>query len=87
MVINLGNFFNTKNKNSKISDFQDLDHLDGMAISVVNAKLYNPPRDDLVLFYFRNGANFASFRAVFTGSKLLFTKSPTRDSNFAFVIL
>ena len=31
-----------------------------MAISVVNAKLYNPPRDDLVLFYFRNGANFAS---------------------------
>ena len=60
MVINLGNFFNTKNKNSKISDFQDLDHLDGMAISVVNAKLYNPPRDDLVLFYFRNGANFAS---------------------------
>ena len=60
MVINLGNFFNTKNKNSKISDFQDLDHLDGLAISVVNAKLYNPPRDDLVLFYFRNGANFAS---------------------------
>ena len=60
MVINLGNFFNTKNKNSKISDFQDLDHLDGVAISVVNAKLYNPPRDDLVLFYFRNGANFAS---------------------------
>jgi len=60
MVINLGNFFSAKNKNSKISDFQDLDHLDGVAISVVNAKLYNPPRDDLVLFYFRNGANFAS---------------------------
>ena len=34
MVINLSNFFNYKNKNSKISDFQDLDHLDGVAISV-----------------------------------------------------
>ena len=60
MVVDLVNFFSTKNKNSKISDFQEPDHLDGMAISVVNAKLYNPPRDDLVLFYFRNGANFAS---------------------------
>ena len=60
MVLNLGNFFNSKNKNQKIGNFQDLDHLDGVAISVVNAKLYNPPRDDLVLFYFRNGANFAS---------------------------
>ena len=60
MVVDLVNFFSTKNKNSKISDFQDLDHLDGVAISVVNAKLYNFPRDDLVLFYFRNGANFAS---------------------------
>ena len=53
MVINLSNLFNIKNKNSKISDFQDLEHLDGLAISVVNAKLYNPPRDDVVLFYFR----------------------------------
>ena len=68
MVINLGSFFNTKNKNSKISDFQDLDHLDGVAISVVNAKLYNPPRDDLVLFYFRNGANYAS---VYTQSTII----------------
>ena len=68
MVINLSNFFNYKNKNSKISDFQDLDHLDGVAISVVNAKLYNPSRDDLVLFYFRNGANFAS---VYTQSTII----------------
>ena len=68
MVINLSNFFGKKNKNSKISDFQDLDHLDGLAISVVNAKLYNPPRDDLVLFYFRNGAHFAS---VYTQSAII----------------
>ncbi len=68
MVINLSNLFNLKKKNSKISDFQDLEHLDGLAISVVNAKLYNPPRDDVVLFYFRNGANFAS---VYTQSTIV----------------
>ncbi len=68
MAINFQNLFNLKNKNSKISDFQDLDHLDGLAISVVNAKLYNPPRDDVVLFYFRDGANFAS---VYTQSSII----------------
>ena len=31
------------------------------------------------------GLNFASFRAVFTGSRLFFTKSPTNDSSFALV--
>ena len=68
MVINLSNLFNVKKNNSKISDFQDLEHLDGLAISVVYAKLYNPPRDDVVLFYFRNGANFAS---VYTQSTIV----------------
>ena len=60
-------FLVVKIKSSKISDFQDLDHLDGVAISVVNAKLYNN-RDDLVLFYFRNGANYAS---VYTQSTII----------------
>ncbi len=68
MVLNFSNFFGSKNKNSKMSDFQDLEHLDGVAISVISAKLYNPPRDDLVLFYFRNGANFAS---VYTQSSIV----------------
>ena len=68
MVINLRSFLKIKNKHSKISDFQDLEHLDGVAISVVNAKLYNPPRDDVVLFYFRENANFAS---VYTQSSIV----------------
>jgi len=68
MVLNFNDFFGSKNKNSKMGDFQDLDHIDGVAISVISAKLYNPPRDDLVLFYFRNGANFA---AVYTQSSIV----------------
>ena len=49
-------------------DFQDLDHLDGLSISSISANLYNTKRDDLVMFYFRQGANFAS---VYTRSKIL----------------
>ena len=68
MVLNFSNLFVSKSKKSKLSDFQDLEHVDGVAISTTSAKLYNPPRDDLVLFYFRDGANFAS---VYTQSKIL----------------
>ena len=51
-----------------MGDFQDLDHIDGLAISTTSANLYTKQRDDLVLFYFRNGANHAS---VYTQSKLI----------------
>ena len=68
MVFNINNFFDRRNKKSKIGDFQDLDHLDGVSISSVNAGLYDKKRDDLVLFYFRDGANYAS---VFTQSKIV----------------
>ena len=51
-----------------MSEFQDLDHLDGLSISTVGANLYNSERDDLVMFYFREGANFAS---VYTRSKII----------------
>ena len=54
--------------NSKMSDFQDLDHIDGVSISTVSANLYGKPRDDLVMFYFRDGANYAS---VYTQSKII----------------
>jgi len=68
MVINLNNLFNSISKNSKMGDFQDLEHIDGLSISTTCANLYSKQRDDLVLFYFRNGANYAS---VYTQSKLI----------------
>jgi len=68
MDFNINNFFDNKNRKSKIADFQDLDHIDGVSISTVSANLYDPKRDDLVLFYFRNGANYAS---VYTQSKIV----------------
>jgi len=68
MVLNFNNLFGSESKNTKLSDFQDLDHLNGLALSITDAKLYNPSRDDLVLFYFRNGANYAS---VYTKSTIV----------------
>ncbi len=68
MGINLSNFLASKSQNRKMGQFQDLDHLDGLAVSTVSANLYNFNRDDLVMFYFREGANFAS---VYTQSKIL----------------
>ena len=68
MPINVKNFINSLNLKSKNSDFQDLEHLDGVSISTVCANLYSKPRDDLVMFYFREGANYAS---VYTQSKIV----------------
>ena len=68
MGINLTNFLSSKSKNTKMIDFQDLDHVDGLSISVVSANLYKDLRDDLSLFYFRDGANYAS---LYTQSKIV----------------
>ncbi len=68
MGINLANFLTSKSKSKRMMEFQDLDHLDGVSISTVSANLYNNTRDDLVMFYFRDGANSAS---LYTQSKII----------------
>ncbi len=68
MGINLTNFLSSKSNNTKMIDFQDLDHVDGLSISVVSANLYQNNRDDLSMFYFREGASYAS---VYTQSKIV----------------
>ncbi len=68
MGINLPNFLLSKSKNKRMLEYQDLDHIDGVSISSVCANLYKDIRDDLVMFYFRDGANYAS---VYTQSKIV----------------
>jgi len=68
MAINFKNFIRHQPSRSKMNDFQALDHIDGVSISTTCANLYNKPRDDLVMFYFRDGANYAS---VYTQSKIV----------------
>jgi glutamate N-acetyltransferase/amino-acid N-acetyltransferase len=49
-------------------DFQDLGHIDGISISAITADLYGDGRDDITLFYFSEGAKYAS---VYTKSKIV----------------
>ena len=57
MTINLKNFLNDKRKMSKMGEFQELKQIDGVEISSLSADLYGDGRDDLTLFYFKEGAN------------------------------
>ena len=68
MAIKFIDIINHQPSKSKMNDFQDLDHIDGVSISTTCANLYSKPRDDLVMFYFRDGANYAS---VYTQSKII----------------
>jgi glutamate N-acetyltransferase/amino-acid N-acetyltransferase len=53
------NFFNKDKKISKMGDFQEVKHIEGLQVSSVSADLYKSGRDDLSLFYFPEGANYA----------------------------
>ena len=67
MTVNLKNFLNPKIKMSKMGEFQELQPINGLEVSAVSADLYGDGRDDLSLFYFEEGANFAG---VYTNSKI-----------------
>ena len=67
MTINVKNFLKDKPKLSKMGEFQELQPIEGMEISAVSADLYGTGRDDLCLFYFKDGANYA---AVYTNNTI-----------------
>ena len=60
MTINIKNFLNDKTKLSKMGEFQNLKQIEGLEMSAVSADLYGNGRDDISLFYFKDGANYAS---------------------------
>ena len=68
MTINLKNLLNPNIKLSKMGDFQELKQIEGLSISAVSADLYGNGRDDLSLFYFKDGAKYA---ALYTKSKIV----------------
>jgi len=68
MTINLKNLLNPNIKTSKMGDFQELKGIEGLSISAVSADLYKNGRDDLSLFYFKDGAKYA---ALYTKSKIV----------------
>ena len=67
MTINVKNFLQNKPKLSKMGEFQELEGIEGLEISAVSADLYGSGRDDLCLFYFKDGANYG---AVYTNNSI-----------------
>ena len=66
MTINIKNFLKDKNKLSKMGEFQNLKQIDGLEMASISADLYGDGRDDLALFYFSKGANYASLTTTNT---------------------
>ena len=66
MTINLKNFLNDKHKLSKMGEFQNLKEIEGLEMSSISADLYGNGRDDLTLFYFSKGANYATMNTSST---------------------
>ena len=60
MTINIKNFLKDKSKLSKMGEFQNLKQIEGMEMASISADLYGDGRDDLALFYFSKGANYAT---------------------------
>ena len=60
MTINIKNFLKDKSKLSKMGEFQNLKQIDGLQMSSISADLYGDGRDDMALFYFSRGANYAT---------------------------
>ncbi len=60
MTINIKNFLKDNSKLSKMGEFQSLKQIDGLEMSSISADLYGDGRDDLALFYFSRGANYAT---------------------------
>ena len=59
MTITLKNFLTPNKKISKMGEFQEIKHIEGLQVSSVSADLYKNGRDDISLFYFKEGTNYA----------------------------
>jgi glutamate N-acetyltransferase/amino-acid N-acetyltransferase len=59
MTINIKNIFSPLAKISKMGDFQEVKHIEGLQVSAISANLYKNGREDLTLFYFPEGSNYA----------------------------
>ncbi|MDA7606193.1 bifunctional glutamate N-acetyltransferase/amino-acid acetyltransferase ArgJ [Pelagibacteraceae bacterium] len=59
MTINIKNLLGSTLKISKMRDFQEVKHIEGLQVSAISANLYENAREDIALFYFPGGANHA----------------------------
>ena len=88
MEINLKNFLNLNKRTSKMGDFQELKHIDGLHVSSVSAGLYSNGRDDLAIFYFPEGSNHAVAytQSSIVSESITWNKENTKNNIKALVV-
>jgi glutamate N-acetyltransferase/amino-acid N-acetyltransferase len=71
-----------------MGEFQELKPIDGLEISSVSADLYDNGRDDLALFYFKGGANYATMTTTnsITSETIVWNKKSNKKSIKALLI-
>ena len=88
MTINLKNFFGSSQKSSKMGDFQELKHIEGVQVSSVSVNLYKNARDDLSLFYFPDGSNYsvAYTQSSIVSESITWNRQNTKNNIKALVV-
>lgn len=88
MTINLKNFLGTNKKTSKMGDFQELKGIQGLQVSAVSADLYKNGRDDISLFYFPEGSNYAVAytQSSIVSESIIWNRKNTKNNIKALVV-
>jgi glutamate N-acetyltransferase / amino-acid N-acetyltransferase len=88
MTINIKNFLSQDKKISTMGDFQELKDIEGLNVSSVSANLYKKERDDLSLFYFPNGSNYAVAytQNSIVSESIIWNKENTKNNIKALVV-
>ena len=85
MTINIKNFLKDKSKLSKMGEFQSLKQIKGLEMASISADLYGDGRDDLALFYFSKGANYATLTTSNSITTILSNFYARRGLNVALI--
>ena len=88
MTINLKNFLKEKTQLSRMGEYQELKPIDGLEVSSISADLYKNGRDDLTLFYFKDGANYATLTTTnsIVSESIEWNKSSNKKSIKAMIV-
>ena len=88
MKINIKKLFSTVEKISKMGDFQEVKHIEGVQVSAVSANLYTKSREDLSLFYFPEGANYAAAytKSSIVSESIIWNRQHTKNNIKALIV-
>ena len=88
MKINIKNFLSLGKKISKMGDFQEAKDIEGLQVSAISADLYKNKREDLALFYFPEGANYAVAytKNAIVSESIIWNRENTKNNIKALVV-